>query len=585
MKLKIAAVLFFILSFSLTSSAVKVSTEELKNIRKVEFINYTGKPKKVDSFQEIRSIGQGLARQSKSVSVHYLLKYSVIHAISKTETEKLDADIFSIDKNARTNHIRDVRFILSSYLQARYKYSEKDAKLLAVFLSYYNAVYRGNLKYFSEKYKKTVLKYINEENAGIAVKYSDWPGQTKMLIPLTFDELKGNVSSLDPNELSDKKVIESLKNEKDKGVAERKQMIEIRERDLEKKKESIEDRKEAIKEKKEELAVKKEKLEEKKKEIESKKKESEKTEKEIKKEEEKLKTIDNPSEKAKKEKELEQKKKEIEQDKKKIEKEEKKVQTEEKKISKEDENLKKEESKVGEKEKEIAKQGNEISEEKKEIKKDEREILIQKQPAGEAKKELEKQKEELIQKEKELDKREEQLKQQQAEKNLFAGKIYYLKIQEYTSDGHYNNDLLMINAADKKIEFKSPLTNICGRKYDVFKEGVVVIAHQGQHKSAHNLVLVDKDKLEVIVRGNDNIFWRSFVEVRDDFIYAITLEKEGYCLGKFNKDLVKVGRSKVQIHEDSFITFFGDLIYINGVDKKIVILNKSDLSQVGEIMP
>ncbi|HOP63028.1 MAG TPA: hypothetical protein PK906_06630, partial [Spirochaetota bacterium] len=199
--------------------------------------------------------------------------------------------------------------------------------------------------------------------------------------------------------------------------------------------------------------------------------------------------------------------------------------------------------------------------------------------------ELKKKEEELKKKEEELDKREDAIRDKKSDKNVFGIKLYYLKVKEYLEGGHYNNELYMINASSKKIDFKSPVTNICGRRYDVFSGGIVVITHRGNHVSGHRLTLIDREKLTEKITGEDNIFWRSFIEIRENHIYAIVKEGDSFYLGKFDQDLKLVAKSKEKIHENTFITFFEDFIYINGENKNIIVLNKNDFSLVGEIKP
>ena len=73
------------------------------------------------------------------------------------------------------------------------------------------------------------------------------------------------------------------------------------------------------------------------------------------------------------------------------------------------------------------------------------------------------------------------------DKNIYANKLYYLKIKEYLDGGHYNNEMYMIDAATMKVMFKSPAEYICGSRYDVFSGGVVVITHRGSHTMGHRL--------------------------------------------------------------------------------------------------
>jgi len=89
----------------------------------------------------------------------------------------------------------------------------------------------------------------------------------------------------------------------------------------------------------------------------------------------------------------------------------------------------------------------------------------------------------------------------------------------------------------------------------------------------------------LVKKGDDNVFWRSFIEDRDGFIYVIITKTDGYYLGRFTYDLQLEKISTIKMDRDSFISFFEDTIYINQEDKNIVVLNKKDLSLLEEIKP
>ena len=98
---------------------------------------------------------------------------------------------------------------------AHYEYTQKDADILSYFLTVYNNVYRGNTGFFAGKYKPSVTEYITEKNAGIDRVYSEWIGQTKIIIPLTRE---GFMQIPEVLELSDKKVTDRVKTDADASV-------------------------------------------------------------------------------------------------------------------------------------------------------------------------------------------------------------------------------------------------------------------------------------------------------------------------------------------------------------------------------
>jgi hypothetical protein len=545
-----------------TGSGLEVAVDEIRT-KPVKFINYQGPYKKTDSLREIEEIGAKLSVLAKeNERANFNLKYSIIRAISAKEPDKYSADIFSIDKDAKVGHIDAVRAITTSYLIHKYGYSRKDASALSLFLSYYNAVHRGNIGYLSSKYKSVAMKHITKRNAGISTKYWEWPGATRMLIPLTEEAQKGKLDSVSPDVISDKKIIEQLRKE-DKNIPQRKDMADLKERVLEKDKKQLEEKKAALE--KEKKAVLEEKQP-----VKKKKEEIQKEETALKKEKEEVKKIAEPEKRKEKEKEIAAQEKKIETEKKEIKKKDEE-------ISKKEATTKKEEKKIADQETKIAAREQSLIEEKKQVERDEIKRDIAKEP--------EKAKIKLEEKEKELDKREDKLRAKELDKNIYANKLYYLKIREYLEGGHYNNEMYMISPEARKVMFRSPVENICGSRYDVFSGGVVVITHKGSHTSGHRLTLVDRDTLQAKIYGNDDIFWRSFIEIREGSVYAITHESGRHFLARFDGGLKLVAKSKEEINENTFISFWDNYIYINRLDKTIIILNREDLSLLGEVLP
>jgi hypothetical protein len=221
------------------AAALEVDVEELKKTsdREIIFTNYEGPQERIEAADEIKAIGWLLAQPLAEgrEEARFLLKYSIIRAVDPAIEGKFDADIFSIDREARVDHIDNIRRILAGYLEAAHGYNAEDARLLAVFETVYNAVYRGNLPYFAEAYKPVVLGHIDTGNAGISTLYSDWPGATRILIPLSEGARKGQVSALSTSELTDEAVIEEMRRQPDLGLEDRKDMVELKEREVEEK--------------------------------------------------------------------------------------------------------------------------------------------------------------------------------------------------------------------------------------------------------------------------------------------------------------------------------------------------------------
>ncbi|MCK4799247.1 MAG: hypothetical protein KAT05_17875, partial [Spirochaetes bacterium] len=160
---RIFIIIFILLNALWHCTGLEVDVDEIKVGKKIKFINYEGKHTHTETIWDIRAIGKWLSRITIDNEIfRYHMKYSIIHALDDTTNDLFDADIFSIDKNAKVDHIRNIRLIISCYLEKKYGYTKKDALLLTTFVIYYNAIYRGNIDYFSKKYKKCVMRHINE---------------------------------------------------------------------------------------------------------------------------------------------------------------------------------------------------------------------------------------------------------------------------------------------------------------------------------------------------------------------------------------------------------------------------------------
>ncbi|MCX7786942.1 MAG: hypothetical protein N2442_04490 [Spirochaetes bacterium] len=235
----------------LIGEELRVDTEELQGALKegIVFENYEGVPEKIETLAQIRGIGTALAGEGRRASTG---KYTVIRAVDPSTPIGLDADIFILEPDASVDHIRNLRWILGSYLEAQYGYGRADADLLSQFITLYNAVYRKNIPYFKERYKPVVLSYLDPAKVGLALRYREWPGNTQLLIPLSGPKKKG-ILSIETGTLTEKPVVEELRKEEDRGIPLRKEMVELKERQLKEEERQLEVEKKALQVEKEKL--------------------------------------------------------------------------------------------------------------------------------------------------------------------------------------------------------------------------------------------------------------------------------------------------------------------------------------------
>lgn len=216
-----------------------VDEDEIRSVggESIRFINYTGPYDRIDSAQSIRDIGGALGdvvaiSPTTATQAGVRNRYYLVHSVSAASADgkKRDADILYIGPTAGVDHISNVRRIISGYLNRAYGYSRADADTLAVFATVYNAVYRGNLDAFREKYKDDVIQNLTAENCGLSLSYRDWPGHSEIVIPL-YNVERGGLSTIDTTVISDQQVIESMKQEEGKNIDARQQMVDIKERE------------------------------------------------------------------------------------------------------------------------------------------------------------------------------------------------------------------------------------------------------------------------------------------------------------------------------------------------------------------
>jgi hypothetical protein len=235
LRARLSITVLMILLFPAAAFTQPVDTQELSaGGSTVEFLNYEGPYARIETRNQIRGIGSalgdsvnaGIARPGGTN------RYFVIHSVTDPEGDRLDADIFGLGIDVGVDHIRNLRLIIQGYLESAYRYSERDAALLAEYITVYNAVFRGNWNYFGGRYKTAVIQNVEREKAGLSVRFDEWPGRTNMLIPLNL-AVAGSLSAIDTSSLTRPEVIEEMRSQDRMGIDSRKDMVDIKEREAE----------------------------------------------------------------------------------------------------------------------------------------------------------------------------------------------------------------------------------------------------------------------------------------------------------------------------------------------------------------
>ena len=519
---------FLILTFLAVFSvfALEVNEKELKGVNEtIEFINYSGPHKVIDSASSIKRIGSDLGKNvtpskfSKSGNTN---KYYVIHAVDGSESGKLDADILYLGKDASVDHINNLRRIISGYLQAAYGYSEKDADTLAVFVTVYNAVYRGKYDTYKSKYKSVVIDNLTQSNCGLSVNYKDWPGKSEIVIPLY--DVNGGLSTVDTSVISDSKVVDSMKEDDDRNVDSRKDMVDLKEREAEKANEKAQEaQKEAVKEQKE--------LDEKKQEAAEAKQEADEAQKEA--DEAKKKAEENPDDKQA-QKDAEEAQKEADEAKKQAEEKQKEVDEQQKKVDDAKQEAKDQQEFADKKQ-------TEAQEERKEIAKDQQ-VVQEKQMA-----------EERLQTE------------------------YGIII---VNEKDMLSRLVKFNTQNGDIVRKSPVSVIRNRTIYHDADQFIAVAGENVGNGTIKLVLIDQENMEITRESNETLAEDSVLVKDGDNYYCVIDDNGKWVVGKYDSSLTLLLKSDVAVKSETPITVTPSGVVVTDPNGQLRLLSAADLSSI-----
>ena len=538
---KILSVFFVSLLISTNIFALEVDKTELQSTKSttIEFINYTGPHKIIDSVEAIKGIGKSLGKEiapsrDTSKTANLGNKYTVIHAINENETGKFDADIIFINKDANVDHITNLRRIISAYLVSAYDYSEADADTLAVFITVYNAVYRSDLDSFKNKYKDVVVKNLSSNNCGLSVNYKDWPGASEIVIPL-YDVKNGGLSTIETSVISDKKVVESMKEDDDKNIESRKEMVDIKEREAEESQEKAN-------------AAQKKAVEEQKK---------------LK--EEKQKTEEAKAEAKKAEKKSEQAKAEAEEAKKEAE------------ANPEDEEL----QKVAEEKQEEAAAAEQEAEEKQEALEEQQEAeAAQEEKTEEAKEEAKTEQERADKKQTEAQTerkdiaKDQQIVQNNEIKEASIPSSYGIVL---TDEANILSKLVKFNSKTGEIIKSSPVTVIRNRTIYKTPDAYIAIAGENEGNGTIKLVLIDIETMEIFAESEETVSDTSVLVNDGNEYYCVINYDDDWVVGKYDETLALKLKSKVNVKQSTPITVTESGIVVTDKNGNLKLLSKETL--------
>ncbi len=508
--------------------SLDVDKEELNTAAdtSVEFVNYEGPHEIIETREQIIGIGRALAAAVTDPDGVAASggKYRAIHAVDPSADELFDADIIYLLEGAIVDHIENVRRILAGFLMEAYQYSRDDAGILAEFVTIYNAVNRRKLDYFQERYKTVVTDYLEEDIVGIATAYTEWPGRTQMVIPLSEDAAEGGLGSLDSDELTEEGVVDKLREQEDKGIPSRKQMTELKEREVEEEQQEIDEEREEVEEEREQIEQKQQELEEERAAVAEEREQAEESG-----DEERVAAAEQREEE----------------------------------IAEEEEQLREAEEEVAEREQELDDQEEEqeervarIQEEREEIAEDERELLEQESPEPE---------------------------QSVAAASATEPERTILFLEMVDAGEEKLGRLALLNPETGNYRARSQINSIRGKQFGRIGSSIVAIAGRSEGTGSIRLLLLDPDSLVMTMQGDETIYESSLLMIDEDRAYAIAREEESWYLARFDENLNLIRSSSVPVDPDTTVLMDEDLLYVQAEDGTIVGLSMSSLTPTQRI--
>jgi len=485
-----------------------------RNLAPVTFINYAGPHARIETREQIRQIGVGLGQavSGGAIRTGYTNRYFVIHCVSDPEGGKLDADVFGLGVDVGVDHIRNLRTIIQGYLQSAYGYSANDALLLAEYITIYNAVYRGDWDYFGRRYKTQVIENLTREKSGLSIRYDEWPGRTLMVIPLG----RGGLSSIDTSVITDSRVVEELRKEDDKGVEQRKDMVDLKEREAEQAEQRAQGQREAITQEEQRITQERNQNAQERQNIEQQRQQTQ---------QDQAAGRITPQEAQQRQQDLDQR---------------------EQAVQEKTEQL--DQAQAGlEQRREEAQQEEDFAQQKTQEAQQEREDIARDQQAG--------------------------IVNQTA---TASGGIMGVMIEGQNSN---MGRLVRVDTATKQETKRSPLDTVYVRTIAFINGRILAIAGQNTGSGAVRIVEINPDSLEMARQGDDDINPASLLWVNGNDMYAIINDGGNSVLGRFDTNLALRAKSAITVHPNASVAIQQGYLLTQKADGSAAFLNPQDLTE------
>ena len=104
-------------------------------------------------------------------------------------------------------------------------------------------------------------------------------------------------------------------------------------------------------------------------------------------------------------------------------------------------------------------------------------------------------------------------------------------------------------------------------------DGLVIVSGIDRAPQAVRLMLVDSESLEILKKGDTDIFSETDVLIHKGSIYAVLRENDSWFVGKFNMDMELQVKSSSEVLSYSPLQMNDNTLYVQLSDGKVVALD------------
>jgi hypothetical protein len=139
--------------------------------------------------------------------------------------------------------------------------------------------------------------------------------------------------------------------------------------------------------------------------------------------------------------------------------------------------------------------------------------------------------------------------------------------------------LVRLAADSAEVLKSSAMNSINARTLTLIDGKILAVAGENRGNSAIRLVEINPATLEMAAQGDDDIHPRSLLWVNGSDIYALTVSADGLFIGRYNTSLARQARSSVTVHPFATVTFHDDVLVTQNTDGQAVVLNAQNLTE------